>query len=204
MIVRTWVAYARPGNARAYREHLKGAVLPQLRKLEGFLGLSVCQAERGDRVEILVISRWASLEAIKSFAGPKPERAVIDPGAKAYSASSTISPRTTRCCWRRPIGHDDAARGSGKAYRRPARWQGRASDIALAELTVVVVPDQIVPCWPRLRDDSQCQFEQLIDICGVDYPERAKRFDVVYHLLSRAAISASASSARRCRHAVLR
>jgi heme-degrading monooxygenase HmoA len=82
MIVRTWVAYARPGNARAYREHLKGAVLPQLRKLEGFLGLSVCQAERGDRVEILVISRWASMEAIKSFAGPKPERAVVDPGAR--------------------------------------------------------------------------------------------------------------------------
>ena len=35
-----------------------------------------------------------------------------------------------------------------------------------------------------LRDDAGCQFEQLIDICGVDYPEREKRFDVVYHLLS--------------------
>ena len=35
-----------------------------------------------------------------------------------------------------------------------------------------------------LRDDSGCQFEVLIDICGVDYPEREKRFDVVYHLLS--------------------
>jgi NADH-quinone oxidoreductase subunit C len=56
--------------------------------------------------------------------------------------------------------------------------------IALAELTVVVVPEQIVSVLAALRDDSQCQFEQLIDICGVDYPERAKRFDVVYHLLS--------------------
>ena len=56
--------------------------------------------------------------------------------------------------------------------------------IALAELTVVVVPEQIAPVLTALRDDSQCQFEQLIDICGVDYPERAKRFDVVYHLLS--------------------
>jgi NADH-quinone oxidoreductase subunit C len=35
-----------------------------------------------------------------------------------------------------------------------------------------------------LRDDSQCLFEVLIDICGVDYPEREKRFEVVYHLLS--------------------
>jgi NADH-quinone oxidoreductase subunit C len=56
--------------------------------------------------------------------------------------------------------------------------------IALAELTVVVVPDQIVPVLTALRADTQCQFEQLVDICGVDYPEREKRFDVVYHLLS--------------------
>jgi len=56
--------------------------------------------------------------------------------------------------------------------------------IALGELTLVVVPEQIVPALTALRDDSQCQFEQLIDICGVDYPQRTKRFDVVYHLLS--------------------
>src|SRR5262245_56197916 len=83
MIVRTWVAYASPGNAGAYGEPVEGGVLPQLRKLPVFLGLSVCEPQRGDRVEILVISRWASLDAIKSFAGPKPERAVVDPGAKA-------------------------------------------------------------------------------------------------------------------------
>ena len=35
-----------------------------------------------------------------------------------------------------------------------------------------------------LRDDPQCLFKQLIDICGVDYPDREERFDVVYHLLS--------------------
>ena len=35
-----------------------------------------------------------------------------------------------------------------------------------------------------LHDDSLCLFEVLIDICGVDYPEREQRFDVVYHLLS--------------------
>ena len=35
-----------------------------------------------------------------------------------------------------------------------------------------------------LRDDAACQFISIIDICGADYPSRAKRFDVVYHLLS--------------------
>jgi NADH-quinone oxidoreductase subunit C len=56
--------------------------------------------------------------------------------------------------------------------------------IALGELTLVVAPAEIVRVLTALRDDTQCLFEVLIDICGVDYPEREKRFDVVYHLLS--------------------
>jgi NADH-quinone oxidoreductase subunit C len=56
--------------------------------------------------------------------------------------------------------------------------------IALGELTMVVAPADIVRVLTALRDDTQCLFEVLIDICGVDYPEREKRFDLVYHLLS--------------------
>ena len=56
--------------------------------------------------------------------------------------------------------------------------------LALGELTVVVRADEIVSVLTALRDDSTCLFEQLIDICGVDYPERERRFDVVYHLLA--------------------
>ncbi|HWA00879.1 MAG TPA: NADH-quinone oxidoreductase subunit C [Caulobacterales bacterium] len=52
------------------------------------------------------------------------------------------------------------------------------------ELTLRVRADQIVAVLTFLRDDPRCRFTTLIDICGVDYPERAKRFDVVYHLLS--------------------
>ena len=37
-----------------------------------------------------------------------------------------------------------------------------------------------------LRDDPICKFSSLIDICGVDYPSRERRFDVVYHMLSMA------------------
>src|SRR5262245_17463738 len=60
----------------------------------------------------------------------------------------------------------------------------RQRQIALGELTVVVAREDIVRVIAGLRDDSQCLFEVLIDICGVDYPEREQRFDVVYHLLS--------------------
>ena len=52
------------------------------------------------------------------------------------------------------------------------------------ELTIIVPREQIVPALMFLRDNSRCQFEVLIDICGVDYPARERRFDVVYHLLS--------------------
>lgn len=43
---------------------------------------------------------------------------------------------------------------------------------------------QIVPLLTFLRDDSECAFKQLVDVAGVDYPEREKRFEVVYQLLS--------------------
>ena len=56
--------------------------------------------------------------------------------------------------------------------------------IAHGELTMVAAPDQIGRVMKFLRDDQACRFVVLIDICGVDYPERAERFDVVYHLLS--------------------
>ena len=60
----------------------------------------------------------------------------------------------------------------------------RASTITYGELTVEVEPAQIVKVMRFLRDDAECRFVCFIDICGADYPEREKRFDVVYHLLS--------------------
>jgi len=52
------------------------------------------------------------------------------------------------------------------------------------ELTLRIKRSEIVKVLRLLRDDVQCQFSCLIDIAGVDYPERENRFDVVYHLLS--------------------
>lgn len=56
--------------------------------------------------------------------------------------------------------------------------------IHAGELTLAVRADQVLPVLTFLRDDPRCRFTTLIDICGVDHPQRAKRFDVVYHLLS--------------------
>ena len=56
--------------------------------------------------------------------------------------------------------------------------------VAFGELTLTVEPDDIVEVLSFLRRDVQCQFISFIDICGVDYPSRTRRFDVVYHLMS--------------------
>ncbi|HEX9882077.1 MAG TPA: NADH-quinone oxidoreductase subunit C [Hyphomicrobium sp.] len=56
--------------------------------------------------------------------------------------------------------------------------------IAHDELTLDVARDTIIEVLTFLRDDPKCRFEVLIDICGVDWPARESRFDVVYHLLS--------------------
>ena len=56
--------------------------------------------------------------------------------------------------------------------------------VAFCELTVTAPAHRIVDVLTRLRDHPDFRFQQLIDLCGADYPQRAKRFDVVYHLLS--------------------
>jgi NADH-quinone oxidoreductase subunit C len=56
--------------------------------------------------------------------------------------------------------------------------------IAFGELCVTVACEDIVKTLAFLRDDPQCAFAILIDLCGVDHPSRARRFDAVYHLLS--------------------
>ena len=57
-------------------------------------------------------------------------------------------------------------------------------DVTHGELNVDVAPSNLVAFVEFLKADSNCQFSTLVDITAVDYPGRAKRFDVVYHMLS--------------------
>lgn len=57
-------------------------------------------------------------------------------------------------------------------------------DVAYDELNLTAPLGRIVQALTHLRDHPACKFEVLIDLTAVDYPDRAKRFDVVYHLLS--------------------
>ena len=59
---------------------------------------------------------------------------------------------------------------------------GVEAQVAYGELTLVAPRERIVEVMTALRD--RFEFQQLIDVCGADYPDREERFEVVYHLLS--------------------
>jgi NADH-quinone oxidoreductase subunit C len=58
------------------------------------------------------------------------------------------------------------------------------SEIRHGELMLRVERTSIARVMKFLRDDANCQFKMLVDLCGVDWPERAERLEVVYNLLS--------------------
>lgn len=79
---------------------------------------------------------------------------------------------------------DEALRELGEHIAGLLENEVTGTEVAFGELTVFARAEQIQKVLKVLRDDPECRFSCLIDLCGVDYPGRAKRFDVVYHLLS--------------------
>jgi NADH-quinone oxidoreductase subunit C len=55
---------------------------------------------------------------------------------------------------------------------------------AVGELTLQAKAEHIVAVMKHLRDDPACAFQAFVDITAVDWPQRERRFDIVYHLLS--------------------
>ena len=79
---------------------------------------------------------------------------------------------------------DEALRELGEYILAALGTEVSKATVEHGELLVRARTEGIVKVLTFLRDDSSCQFGLLMDICGVDYPERAERFDVVYNLLS--------------------
>jgi heme-degrading monooxygenase HmoA len=87
MIARLWRgAAAGPTQAQAYLRHLEGNVLPALEKIPGHRGVRVLRREEHSRIELLVMTFWESMDAVRAFAGADPERAVVEPEARAVLA----------------------------------------------------------------------------------------------------------------------
>lgn len=92
MIARIWQGRTRPGMGKAYYDYLKQTGLKEYRKTEGFREVLVLRREIGDETEYLLVTLWDSMEAIRKFAGPDPERAVYYPEDSRYFPEQEMGP----------------------------------------------------------------------------------------------------------------
>jgi len=85
MIARRWRGWADdPAKADAYVAHFEGNVRPQLEGTDGFVAATLERVkDDGGRTEIVVVTRWASIEAIRAFAGDEIDVAVVEAEARS-------------------------------------------------------------------------------------------------------------------------
>lgn len=87
MIARRWTARAkRSEQADAYVAHFETAVRPHLESTAGFLGATLETIQETDGTEIVVVTRWESMDAVRAFAGEDVDVAVVEPEARAVLA----------------------------------------------------------------------------------------------------------------------
>jgi antibiotic biosynthesis monooxygenase (ABM) superfamily enzyme len=77
MISRQWRGLAKPSRIADYVEHLREDTFPKLREIPGFVDASILRRNVEQGVELLIVTRWDSMEAIERFAGPDSEVAVV-------------------------------------------------------------------------------------------------------------------------------
>jgi heme-degrading monooxygenase HmoA len=87
-IGRRWRGWAEgQAEADAYLAHFESSVRPQLERTAGFLDAALERLQDDDgRIEIVVVTIWASMDAIRAFAGDDMEAAVVEPAARAVLA----------------------------------------------------------------------------------------------------------------------
>jgi uncharacterized protein YciI/heme-degrading monooxygenase HmoA len=82
-ILRRWTARTTEALLPKYLDHFSKNVLPELRRVNGYLGANVSTQLTGSKAEILVETSWRSLDSIRNFAGPDLESAVVAQEAAA-------------------------------------------------------------------------------------------------------------------------
>jgi heme-degrading monooxygenase HmoA len=83
MILRLWRGRADLSRPDDYPRHFRDNVLPELRAIPGFLGARLTRRVDNGEIEFLVATEWASMDAIRAFAGETLDRAVVEPQAVA-------------------------------------------------------------------------------------------------------------------------
>ena len=87
MVLRMWRARSTASGAADYVRHATTKVFPKIRAIEGHRGGYLLRREVEDGTELVVLTLWVSMEAVRRFAGPDPDKAVVEPGAQAVLTS---------------------------------------------------------------------------------------------------------------------
>jgi heme-degrading monooxygenase HmoA len=81
MISRMWHGWTTPANADAYERMLVHEILPGIHRVRGYRGAQLLRRDAGGEVEFVTITLFDDMEAVRAFAGPEYELAVIHPEA---------------------------------------------------------------------------------------------------------------------------
>lgn len=82
-VLRLWKGRAAAARAGEYARHVRESVFPHIKGIPGHRGAYLLQRSVGGGIEFLVLTLWASMDAVRRFAGNEPERAVVEPAARA-------------------------------------------------------------------------------------------------------------------------
>ena len=82
MIARLWHGWTAPENADAYEEFLRTKMFPSIHRVPGYLGAELLRRQNGDEIAFITITRFESLESVRTFAGEDYEAAVVEPEAR--------------------------------------------------------------------------------------------------------------------------
>jgi len=78
-----WKGRSTAEHAGEYVEHATKKVFPELGSIKGYRGAYLLRRELREGTEFLVLTLWDSMEAVRKFAGAEPEKAVVEPAARA-------------------------------------------------------------------------------------------------------------------------
>jgi uncharacterized protein len=85
-VLRLWRGRATAAKAGEYIRHVREKVFPQIEAISGHRGAYLLRRSVDNGIEFLVLTLWDSMDAVLRFAGPEPERAVVEPPARAVLA----------------------------------------------------------------------------------------------------------------------
>jgi heme-degrading monooxygenase HmoA len=86
-ILRLWRARSTVDKSDEYVQHATKKVFPKLRAIEGHRGTYLLRRVVDGAIELVVLTLWESMEAVRKFAGKEPEKAVVEPEARAVLTS---------------------------------------------------------------------------------------------------------------------